>query len=121
MVFCCFCTTPAKPGADFEPFCVEIGLTKKYCASFVTFGLACDPSKCAGLLHLPFYKWNDADKETQIQHVDSNKDKMCIAKKNGRNIPPQKGYIWGDENGPASKKNYFYLALLISLITSTFC
>jgi len=92
------------PNSGFEGKCVEYELSKKYCSDFASFGRFCDPTKCSNKLHLPFYKWNDADKKTQIDYVETNKTKVLIHKKNGRNIPDDKKHLLGDEFGPSSKK-----------------
>jgi hypothetical protein len=94
----------ACPGAGFEGRCVDLNLSKKYCADFASFGRFCDPAKCSGKLHLPFYKWNDADKQTQIAYVEANKANVLIHKKNGRSLPESKKHLLGDEFGPTSKK-----------------
>ena len=56
------------------------------------------------LKHLPFFKWKEEDKTIQIQHVEDNKESMCISK-GFRGLPDNKKHLLGDENGPTGERS----------------
>ena len=88
------------PNKNFENSCVEPGLSKKYCPDFATIGKYCDSSNCNKRLHIPFSKWDEKDRMTQIAYIESSGGNMVLHKKNGRNLVADKKHILGDENGP---------------------
>ena len=93
----------AAPGSGFGETCLEPHLSKKYCPAFVTVGYCCDRSGCNGKVHLPFHKWNDEDRDSQIKYVEDNPGKIVIHKKNKRSVG-RKLHLLGDENGPTGKQ-----------------
>ena len=91
-----------RPGSGFAAT-LPPGLANVYCSDFATKTRYCGSDNCT-LKHLPFFKWKEEDKTIQIQHVEDNKESMCISK-GFRGLPDNKKHLLGDENGPTGERS----------------
>ena len=91
-----------RPGSGFAATLAP-GLANVYCSNFATKTKYCGNDNCT-LKHLPFFKWKEEDKTIQIQHVEDNKESMCISK-GFRGLPDNKKHLLGDENGPTGERS----------------
>ena len=71
-----------KPAFDFV---LSPELAKKYCGKFLVWGRCCDPAKgTCKKKHVPFYRFQAAEKAEQYHYTLANKENICI---NANDVP----------------------------------
>ena len=79
-----------RPGSNFKD-AIHPSLKTKYCSFYSVKGLECTHPNCRRK-HLPMFKWEKAEIDLQIDHVEANRSNVLFAD-NVQFLPDAKKYL----------------------------